>query len=201
MVLVGVVLAGGKSSRMGRNKALLTLDGMAIIERQLRLLGETFRHCIIVADDQDEYENLGACVIPDVMKGHGPLAGVHAALKHIASHHRGADGIFVLACDMPFVKEGVVRAIAELGSFDAVVPFIDGTYHPLCASYALSCLPVVERHIREGKLDMASLVRDVNARILHERELERIDPGLRSFLNINTLEEFKKAAQSFRWRG
>ena len=180
---------------MGRNKALLELGGTSIIGSQLALLRGIFDCLLIVADDGEAYASLGVMVIPDAVKGQGPLGGVHAALSHVAASHPALQGIFVLACDMPFVKEGVVRALAELGGADAVVPSVGGRYHPLCASYALSCLPVVERHLREGKLDMSSLVQDVNARILREREIERSDPGLGSFLNINTVEEFKKASR------
>ncbi len=196
MALAGVILAGGRSSRMGRDKAFLELDGRSIIERQLALLQRIFERRFIVADDREAYASLGVPVIPDEVKGQGPLGGVHAALSHVIAYHPGLGGIFILACDMPFVKEEMVRALAGLDGSEAVVPSVGGRYHPLCASYALSCLPVVERHLREGKLDMASLVSGVNARILHQRELERIDPGLQSFLNINTLEEFKKAVQS-----
>ncbi len=179
---------------MGRNKAFLELGGRSIITGQLALLEKVFGRRFIAADDTEAYASLGVPVIPDEMKGKGPLAGVHAALSHVNEHHPELCGIFVLACDMPFVTEQMVRALSELGGADAVVPLIGGTYHPLCASYALSCLPVVERHLREGRLEMASLVRDVRARILGEEELGRIDPGLGSFLNVNTEEEFKKAS-------
>lgn len=201
MALAGVVLAGGRSSRMGTNKAFMEIGGKSIIAAQLALLGRVFASAFIVADDTTAYASLGVPVIPDEAKGMGPLAGVHAALSHVSAHHPGLGGIFVLACDMPFVTERVVRALSELDSADAVVPHAGGTYHPLCASYALSCLPVAERHLREGRLDMTSLVRDVRARILGEEEMERIDPGLRSFLNINTVEEFKKASRLPQARG
>ncbi|PYV16813.1 MAG: molybdenum cofactor guanylyltransferase [Acidobacteria bacterium] len=183
--LCAVVLAGGKSRRMGTNKAFILVAGAPIISRlidEARLLTDEVR---ISANDPAPYEPFGVPVISDIHPGHGPLAGLHAAF---ASTRRRL--VLLLACDLPHARAAWLEQLVALADpWDAVIPRTsDGRVHPLCAVYKRTCLPALERNLRAGVNKMTSVFDDSSLRVLW---LECRAGGFRDtdLANINTPED------------
>jgi molybdopterin-guanine dinucleotide biosynthesis protein A len=182
---------------MGGAKALLSLGGERIIDRIVRALAAVFADLLIVANDPGPVAGCGVPVHPDRIPGAGALGGIHAALA--ASP---APWTFCIACDLPFADPDLVAFLASLTpGVDAVVPRTPGGLEPLFAVYAASCLPTLEARIRAGALRADGLVGAVRTRIVEAEELRRIDPRLRSFVNVNTPEELARARRLLAERG
>jgi molybdopterin-guanine dinucleotide biosynthesis protein A len=187
--MTGVVLAGGRSTRMGTNKALLEFEGVPIIERLLAALRPLFPELAIVANDVDAYRHLAVPVWPDRRPGAGPLGGIYTAVLNSTSPQT-----FCIACDMPFPNRAVITHLRQLAAdADVVVPRTADGYQPLHAVYAKTCVPVIESLLETGRLRIDALFPLVHLRIVEEPELRALDPGLRAFVNVNTREELEAA--------
>jgi molybdopterin-guanine dinucleotide biosynthesis protein A len=147
---------------MGRNKALLEVEGRSLIERQVNLLQSRFAEVVISSNDTTSYAFLPVPIVPDIFPGKGPLAGLHAALLHSP---RAA--ILLLACDLPNVAPALLDLMVfEIDGLDAVVPrTADGRAHPLCALYRRSCLRIVERNLARGDSRFGAMLEDVELRV------------------------------------
>ena len=184
--VTGVILAGGGSSRMGSDKALLPYQGGRFIEAIHRRMEELFEEVIVAAGETGRYDFLPCRRVPDLIPGMGALGGIHAALRH-----SGSERIFVVACDMPHLKQDLIRHLCSLAEeADVVVPEGDGGLEPLHAVYRKSVLPAVEEALRGGQCRVVSFFDRVRVRRVAREEVERIDPGLSAFRNINTPEEY-----------
>ncbi|SHH10913.1 molybdenum cofactor guanylyltransferase [Thermosyntropha lipolytica DSM 11003] len=186
----GVILAGGKSSRMNfNNKAFLYIRGKRIIEIIRDKFVSFFEETIIISNDPWLYEYLGVPVYRDVYPGLGPMSGIHAGLTY-ASH----DAIFALACDMPFINMQMVDYMLEkLNSYDAVVPRIDDFLHMTAAVYSRRCLPQLTYNLQNQKLKMALLFAELKALALEEEEIQMFGDKSEMFHNINQEEDLLKA--------
>lgn len=183
--LSGVVLAGGQSQRMGRNKALLELDGQTLIERVLANLARLCDELIISANEIEPYSNLGARVVPDAIQGHGALGGIHAGLKAMRN-----DRAIVVACDMPFLRLSFLRYMAAVAQgYDVVVPRIGEYYEPLHAVYSKSCVAAIERLAARGPRRIVALYDRVRVREVTEEQV-RLFGAENSFANVNTPEDW-----------
>jgi FdhD protein len=184
--VTGVILAGGGSRRMGSDKALLPYQGGRFIEAIHRRMEELFEEVIVAAGETGRYDFLPCRRVPDLIPGMGALGGIHAALRH-----SGSERIFVVACDMPHLKQDLIRHLCSLAEeADVVVPEGDGGLEPLHAVYRKSVLPAVEEALRDGQCRVVSFFDRVRVRRVAREEVERIDPGLSAFRNINTPEEY-----------
>ena len=187
--MTGVVLAGGRSARMGTNKALLQFDGVRIIERLLGAIRPLFEETAIVANDAEAYADLGVPVWPDRIPGKGALGGIYTAVSRSASPR-----VFCIACDMPFPSQAVITYLRDQAAgYDAVVPRTADGYHPLHAVYGKGCLPAMEAMIRDGALRVDRLFPLVRFRTVGENELRSLDPSLLSLVNVNTWEDLEAA--------
>jgi molybdenum cofactor guanylyltransferase len=142
-----VILAGGQSSRMGFNKALLDFDGKPLINILIDQILPVTDHVLISSNDDFSYRFLNIPVVPDQYKGQGPLAGLHAAMQ------RDICALYVvLACDLPNLQAPLLqRLIFFAKGFDAAIPRTrDGLAHPLCAVYRRTCLPSIEKSLLSG---------------------------------------------------
>ena len=185
--VTGVLLAGGKSSRMGTDKAWLQVEGQPLIERSIDTLRQCFTHNIIVANQPQVFDSLGLPVIPDDESGLGPIGGLLTALRHV-----GTPSIFLVACDMPYLNAPLIRDMANaIGERDAVVASIAGRLEPLHAVYRCAIRLVVETQISARALSLQILVGKLNVKILSEKELGRYREWRKVFLNVNTPEEFQ----------
>jgi len=183
--ITGVILAGGKSSRFGVNKALLEINGSKLIDRVTGLLISIFERVILITNSPDEYLYLGLPIREDLIKGLGPIGGILTGLEDIND-----EAGFFIACDMPFVSEDLIRYIVSVrGGFDAVVPKIDWKIEPLHALYRKSCLPVIRGLIASGVYQTIKAFDMLNVRYLNEAEIRANDPQMRSFFNVNMPEE------------
>lgn len=191
--MTGIILAGGKSSRMGFNKAFIDIGGKPIIHRTVRLLKELFDEIIIVANNPAEYEELNVPVVADMIKGAGSLGGIYTGLFHSVSEYN-----FVAACDMPFLdREAISRAIKLCEPWDATVPFIMGRYHPLHAIYSKKCIKHIEKMIKSQNLRITNLFQHVKTKRLEEKEWLSGEQILLSVDNINTKEDLHRAIKSY----
>ncbi|MEH7443306.1 molybdenum cofactor guanylyltransferase [Bacillus sp. JJ1122] len=186
-----IVLSGGKSSRMGKNKALLKFHEKTNIEIILGELKHVFDDIILVTNEPETYHFLNIKIVTDQYKESGPLAGIHAGLE--ASDY---EENFVVACDMPFVSgELAASLVKELKHHEAVVPISEGRQHPLFAVYQKRAAVVAKDCIEEGKLRMKHLLDRLDVRYLDEQDLRLYCEGNleRVFFNMNRPEEYEEA--------
>lgn len=185
----GVILAGGTSRRMGRDKAFLTLAGqplIAVIARRLRAVaGEV----IVVADDTQRYGPFADRCVPDTYSGVGTLGGIHAGL--LAAAH---DLALVVGCDMPFLNPDVLAWLVDAADgADLVVLKHDLGVEPLHAVYRKTCLPAIEATIHAGVRCAYAFYDQIDVRFVSLAEIAPLDPDLLSFCNVNTPEQWREA--------
>jgi len=190
--VTGVVLAGGRSSRYGKNKAMEKVKGLPLIERALGTMEGIFHRVIVITNTPEEYAYLGVPMFQDLIQGLGPLGGIYTGLKTI----QDPVGFFV-ACDMPFLNPHLIRYLVGLrDGFDVVVPRVSGNIEALHGLYATQCGDSIERLIQSGTYQIFRFFSSVSVRFVTDDEVRRWDPDLRSFLNINTPDELKRLGKA-----
>jgi molybdopterin-guanine dinucleotide biosynthesis protein A len=189
----GIILCGGKSTRMGSPKALLPFGPETMLQRVVRLLGTVVSPIVVVSALQQSLPELPADVIMtrDEQEGRGPLEGLRAGLKALPATSEIA---YVTSCDVPLLVPGFVRQmIALLTDHDIVVMEIDGFPHPLSAVYRRSTLPHVEALLNEDRLRPVFLFDAVRTRRVQPAEMMAVDPELLTLRNLNTREDYLEA--------
>lgn len=190
-VMTSIVLAGGKSLRLGHNKALEEISGQSLIQRvveRLELLG-TEVTVVVAQGDQLFLPDLDVKMVADVYPDKSALGGIYSGLKAASSFHS-----LVVACDMPFLNIDLLRYMIELSpAFDVVIPRVNGLLEPLHAVYSRNCLPPIEGMLHEGRLKIADLLPAVRVRYVEDAEVERLDPEGLSFFNINSEADLERA--------
>lgn len=188
-----IVLTGGKSSRMGRPKALLPFHGEPLIVHIVRKLERLFSDIVVVAAPEQELPPLPATVIRDEIAYQGPVGGIFYGLR-AAKKEVG----FVTSCDVPFLNPPLVsHLIARIADHDVVVPHWGERLQPLLAVYRRSVLPFLQEQLDRGELRPIFLYKKVRTREIREAEIREFDPDGWSFLNMNTPEDYEKALE--RW--
>ncbi len=189
-----IILAGGKSSRMGRPKAMLPFGGEPLITRVINGLTPLFPERVVVAAPEQELPELPATVVRDDVAYQGPVGGIRYGLE--ASRSAAA---FVTSCDVPFLSLPLVAHLAaRLPGHDVVVPRWEGRLQPLHAVYRRSVLPLLERQLERGELRPVFLYDKVRTARLEEDEVRAFDPDGSSFFNMNTPDDYERALA--RWR-
>ncbi|MBW1980332.1 MAG: molybdenum cofactor guanylyltransferase [Deltaproteobacteria bacterium] len=189
--MIGVVLAGGKSRRFGRNKALELFQGERLIERQVRTLGRIFSEVIIVSNTPEVYVDLQVTLLRDIIPEQGPLGGIYTGLLYARDR-----GIFVAGCDMPFLQAALIGKMVELAAnYDVVIPEKEGRLEPLHAAYSSRCLPHIEGMLKRKELQVIRFFPAVRVYRLGEKECQAIDPLGISFFNINTVADLSRAEE------
>jgi molybdopterin-guanine dinucleotide biosynthesis protein A len=184
----GAVLAGGKSLRYGRNKAIEIFSGKSLIEHAVWSLSEFCDPVLVVANDLTPYLQVRATLLQDVIRDQGPLGGIYTAL--LFSPH---EWVFTKATDMPFLAVELAKMMLALrGGFDVVVPLLNDRVEPMLAIYSRRCLPSVAATLELGEKKVTSFYRKVRVRELPEEEWRRVDPDGLSFKNINTPENLEE---------
>jgi len=187
-LISGVILAGGGSRRMGRNKALLELAGRPMIAVVAQGLRAVAAEIIIAADDTQLYAPFADRCVPDQYPGVGTLGGIHAGLS-AAAH----DLAIVVGCDMPSLNPAVLAWFLEAaGEADLVILRQGKWVEPLHAVYRRSCLPAIEEAIRADRRRVISFFDSVQVRYVEPAEITHLDPDLNSFRNINTEQEWRE---------
>jgi molybdopterin-guanine dinucleotide biosynthesis protein A len=190
--LSGIVLAGGRSIRMGRNKASLPFGESSLISWVVNRIAPICREVFIVAQNAADYRGCGATVIGDRWPGAGPLGGLATGLESVVTSHAA-----VVACDLPFVEATLLAGLAgraESGC-DAVVPIVGGSAEPLCAIYARGVGQTAAGLMERGGRSLHELLAtpELRVRYVAEDTLRVWDPALRSFENINTPKDYERA--------
>jgi molybdopterin-guanine dinucleotide biosynthesis protein A len=187
-----VVQAGGESSRMGQDKALMTFLGRPLIERVVERVSPLGDEVLVTANDPSEYAFLGLPTYPDVRPGRGALGGLYTALR-IANH----PVVAVVACDMPFVNIELLAAARRrltAEALDAVVPRTEHGFEPFHAVYRCdACVEAVERALDEGQWRLISWFGAVKLGELAAEVIQEYDPRQIAFWNVNTPDEFRRA--------
>jgi molybdopterin-guanine dinucleotide biosynthesis protein A len=192
MAEAGIVLCGGKSTRMGSSKALLPFGSETMLQRVVRLLGEVVSPIVVVAAADQDLPALPRDVIVtrDERDARGPLEGLRAGLKALPPH---VDAAYATSCDVPLLIPNFVRQMLELArGYDIAVMEIDGFTHPLSAVYRRATLPFVEDLLAKDRLRPAFLFELVKTRRVQPEEMTA-DPDLRTLRNLNTREDYERA--------
>ena len=193
MTFGGVVLAGGKSTRMGVAKATLPFGPETMLQRVVRLLGMTVTPIVAVAAADQVLPALPADVIVarDEREARGPLEGLRAGLKALPE---SVDAAYVTSCDVPLLEPAFVEhMLVLLGDHDIAVMEIDGFTHPLSAVYRRAVLPQVESLLAQDRLRPVFLFDAVRTRRVSPDEMRVADPELRTLRNLNTREDYEAA--------
>ncbi|MFQ5539445.1 MAG: molybdenum cofactor guanylyltransferase, partial [Candidatus Binatia bacterium] len=192
--LSAIILAGGKSSRMGRSKALLLFDGEPLIVHIVRTLERFFADIIIVAAPGQELPPLPVTLVRDEVAYQGPVGGIYYGIKAASR-----DVCFVTSCDLPFLNLPFISfLVSQISDYDVVVPCYQERFQPLHAVYRLSVVPLLRDQLERGDLRPISLYQKVRTRKVHEDEIRAFDPEGLSFLNMNTPEDYQTALR--RWQ-
>jgi molybdopterin-guanine dinucleotide biosynthesis protein A len=188
-----IILSGGRASRMGGvRKAFLRLGAETFIERIIATLRPFFDSIIIAADEPGPYAHLGEKVVVDGGVGRGPLAGLHAGL-----HASDSEFCFVTTADAPLLEPALVAwMIDHATGCDALVPSWERGIEPLCAVYARSCLPAIEKVLAPGSRVIAFFP-FVRVAYVPAEVLRRLDPDLVSFMNVNTPREYEELCRAW----
>lgn len=193
MTAGGIVLAGGKSTRMGTPKATLPFGPETMLQRVVRLLSGVVDPIVIVAAREQVLPELAASVIVtrDEREARGPLEGLRAGLKALPAEVGAA---YVTSCDVPLLVPGFVTRMLELlGDCEIAVMEIDGFPHPLSAVYRRAVLPQVEALLEKDQLRPVFLFDAVRTRRVRVEEMAAVDPELRTLRNLNTREDYLAA--------
>jgi molybdopterin-guanine dinucleotide biosynthesis protein A len=191
--VTGFVLAGGKSTRMGQNKADLKLNGRSLLEHALAALRGVCREVAILGK-RELYGQWGA-VYEDVFPGCGPLGGIHAALTNSGTEYN-----LIIAVDTPFLQPDFLSYMAERAVASGAVvttPEIAGYMQPLCAVYGKAFLPVAERALKAGEYKITPLFPSGETVLVGEQELRQFAFGAEMFENLNTPQDLERARRRF----
>jgi molybdopterin-guanine dinucleotide biosynthesis protein A len=209
-----IILAGGSSSRLGQNKALIEIAGQPLIERVVKRLRSLVTEILVVTNTPDQLAFLGLLMIRDIYRGIGTLGGLHAGLSAIRTEYG-----LVVGCDMPFLNPDLLRYMISLlkrtcshgagapRPYDIVMPRIapangfavpesaaptGAYYEPLHAIYARRCLPFIEQSILSGRRRMLSFIPQVNVCYVEQETISRFDPHHLSFFNVNSADDLAR---------
>ena len=191
--LSGIVLVGGKSHRLGRNKAVEFIDGQPLIVRIISRLSRLTQQTVVVVNDE---KRISLLALPDSAKGavdvypdKGPLGGIFTGLSAAQSQWA-----IVVACDMPFLNLKLLNHMISLrNGNDAIVPVIENQPEPTHALYSKACLPHIESKLKTNDLKIASFFNQVRVKFLPQEEIDPMDPDHLSFFNVNTQQDLDYA--------
>ena len=183
--VTGIILSGGKSTRMGENKAFIELEGVPIVRRIYTLFKELFQEVIIVTNQQELFKNFDSKIYSDLIPNQGALGGLYTGLFFSTFQYS-----FCVACDMPFIKKALVQYIINhIEGEDVIVPRTEDGLQPLHAIYSKNCLDPIKKIMEQGKYKIIDFYNWVNVKIVEEKDFTLLDPLRESFINVNTPEE------------
>jgi molybdopterin-guanine dinucleotide biosynthesis protein A len=186
-----IILAGGKSSRMGFDKQFLKLRDKYIIEVITDKLQKVFEEIIIVTSRPEEYAKYGFKLAEDEVRDFGPLAGIHVGLKSSSSIYN-----YIIACDMPFINLKYLEYMMEIIKqheieVEGVITRLGEWIEPFNAFYSKSLIPKIEENISKGNRQINTLFRSSNIHYISEAKAREFSPNWEMFTNVNTLGDYK----------
>lgn len=190
--MTGVVLAGGRSSRFGANKALADWKGAPLVQSVVNSLLEVMPKVVVVTKNAAELSFLRServTIVEDLCADGHPMGGIFTALSGLKTRHA-----FVAACDMPFVRPELIRALwHSRADYDAVIPVWRDKRQPLCGVYSRDCVGMIRASIAEDSLGIKHLFDLLRTRFMLEKEVAGVDPQGLSFMDIDTREDYERA--------
>ena len=199
--VTGIILSGGKSTRMGVNKSLLSLNGKTVIERVADLMTSVFAEVLMVTNTPEEYEFIALPKFKDIYEYKGPLAGIHSGLTHSNSEEN-----FIISCDIPLMKREMIEYIVDYPTSkpvtvcraDGFIQQLAGRYSKSVLSEAENSLKNYEEELRDGeqkkrKCKVLSLLDKVGAEIIDAEKLSFYEEYL--FFNMNRPEDYRKIVE------
>jgi molybdopterin-guanine dinucleotide biosynthesis protein A len=188
-----IILAGGKSTRLGHDKVLETVGNTSLLEQVISRIDPLSKEIIIVTAKERTFTQLASRpkvkVVSDIFPGQGSLGGIYTGLVKSDSFYN-----LVVAADMPFVNTSLLRyMIGICEGFDFVLPRVNGLFEPLHAIYSKNCITPIESILNEGKKVIVELFKYVKVKYVEADEVDKFDPQHLSFFNINTKEELELA--------
>lgn len=183
------ILAGGHSRRMGTDKSFVHLDGKPLIQHVIERVSALTTGVMLITNSPEKYARFDLPMHADVIPESGALGGLYTALTCCPTEYA-----VCVACDMPFLNPQLLQhLIDQRGGYQAVAPSVDGQIEALHAVYCRSCLSVIRHQIDARQLRLSDLYSHIRARLVDAAELRRIDPDLRSFVNLNTPDSLSHA--------
>jgi molybdopterin-guanine dinucleotide biosynthesis protein A len=189
--MTGLIMAGGKSRRLGQDKRFLMLGGKSCLQRVLHAYHGLFDEILVVADAKEPFQSMGLRVVEDLIPGRATLGGLYTGLRYA-----GGDRVFAAAVDMPCLSADTIRIVLEQADQgDIVIPDLNGKLQPMHAVYSKACLPYLMELVEASRLKVQELCAIPGLRLhrIPQSVFERVDPELRSFFNINTPEDLALA--------
>jgi molybdopterin-guanine dinucleotide biosynthesis protein A len=195
LTITSIILAGGRSSRLGREKLAEVIAGKSLTERAVSSLISLSQEILIVISQKQARSSLSLYTYPeaktvvDLYPGKGSLIGIYTGLVHSTNFLN-----LVVACDMPFLNVNLLRYMIDISpGFDVIIPRVDDQMEPLHAVYSKNCIGPMESLIRQDNLKATAFFDSVKVRYVGKEELDRFDPERLSFFNINTEADLKRA--------
>ncbi len=189
--MTGLIIAGGKSRRLGIDKRFLDIGGRTCLQRVLDAYQGIFDEILIAADAVEPFQSLGVRVVVDIIPGRATLGGLYTGL-----HYAAGERVFAAAGDMPWLNPAAIRIVLDQAcSGDIVIPDVEGQLQPMHAVYAKACLPSLRTLIEAGTLKVQDLCKCPELRVqrIPQSAFTAVDPELRSFFNINTPDDLAQA--------
>jgi molybdopterin-guanine dinucleotide biosynthesis protein A len=196
-----IILAGGKSLRLGHDKVLEKLNKRSLLEEVVSRIDSLSRDIIVVTAQERTFPQLASHpklkIVPDIFPGKGSLGGIYTGLVTSDSFYN-----LVVASDMPFLNQPLLRYMIEISDgFDFVLPRVNNLFEPLHAVYSKNCVAPIEFILKEGRKVIIELFDFVKVKYVEAEEIDRFDPRHLSFFNINTKEDLKLARKIARGEG
>ncbi|MEW6009099.1 MAG: molybdenum cofactor guanylyltransferase [Candidatus Omnitrophota bacterium] len=180
--MTAIILAGGKSSRFGSDKAFIKIYGKPLIERQVKILKNIFKKIIIVTNNPGNYKFKKVKVVKDIIAGCGPLSGIHAGLVLSDSFYN-----FVVSCDMPNLSLDLIRYLISIkDGFDVVVPKLKNGFETLFAIYSKNCILPIYELLRGDNLRVTNFFDKVKLKKVNQEKIIKFGDTNILFMNINT---------------
>ena len=195
-LMTSIVLAGGKGTRLGRDKLLVVVGRRPLLQRVVDSLTPISQQILVVSAQGQKCPSLEATqtrtvAVSDIYPGKGALGGIYTGLSAMDSRHG-----LVVAADMPFLNPDLLRHLVSMATdFDVVMPRINGQIEPLHAVYSRDCLPAIREQIERHQLQIRILLERVRVMYVEEAEIDRFDPRHLSFFNVNTPEDLIRAQE------
>jgi len=189
-----VILAGGKSTRMGFDKQFLEVNESRLIENLICELRKEFQDIIIVTNKPEEYKNSKCRIFSDEIKEIGPLSGIHVGLKNSKSKYT-----YFIACDMPNISLNYINHMKNeiiKEKADACVSKKEGNIEPFNSFYSINILDKVEELIKNNRRSMLALINNIKTLVIDENTLEKYNKLFDMFINLNTREDLQMFEKS-----
>lgn len=186
--ITGIVLAGGKSTRMGTDKALLHFRGKTLIECVLETMTEIFSRVLLSVHQEEAYPALPFPKVTDHYREIGPIGGITSVLES------GESRIFCAACDMPFLNKVLIEYLCSLTDYDAVIPVWNGKQEVLHALYSRRLLPSLHQALSSHHYRITDALSECRVCYVAEEQIRKLDPEGLSFRNLNSPPDYERAA-------